>query len=73
MVQGLSQRIFQGFVSVNCTLFASFRYFGSRAGARCVEGTAMSVLIKNGRIVTAVDDDDADILIQGLKIVRIGK
>ena len=33
----------------------------------------MSVLIKNGRIVTAVDDDDADILIQGLKIVRIGK
>ena len=33
----------------------------------------MSVLIRNGRIVTAVDDYYADILIEGEKIVRIGK
>ena len=33
----------------------------------------MSVLIKNGRIVTAVDDYYADIYIEGEKIVRIGK
>jgi dihydropyrimidinase len=33
----------------------------------------MSVLIKNGRIVTAVDDYYADVYIEGEKIVRIGK
>ena len=33
----------------------------------------MSVLIKNGRIVTAVDDYYADIHIDGEKIVQIGK
>ena len=32
----------------------------------------MSILIKNGRIVTAVDDYFADIYIEGEKIVRIG-
>ena len=33
----------------------------------------MSILITNGRIVTAVDDYFADILIEGEKIARIGK
>ena len=33
----------------------------------------MSVLIKNGRVVTAVDDYYADIYIEGETIVRIGK
>jgi len=33
----------------------------------------MSVLIKNGRVVTAVDDYYADVLIDGEKIVQIGK
>lgn len=33
----------------------------------------MSILIKNGRIVTAVDDYYADIYIEGEKVVRIGK
>ena len=33
----------------------------------------MTVLIRNGRIVTAVDDYYADVLIDGEKIVQIGK
>ena len=33
----------------------------------------MSILIKNGRIVTAVDDYFADVFIDGEKIVQIGK
>lgn len=33
----------------------------------------MSLLIKNGRIVTAADDYVADILIEGEKVIRIGK
>lgn len=32
----------------------------------------MSILIKNGRIITATDDYQADILIEGEKIVQIG-
>ena len=33
----------------------------------------MSTLIKNGRIVTAVDDYNADIFIEDEKITQIGK
>jgi len=33
----------------------------------------MKTLIKNGRIVTAVDDYRADILIEDEKVPRIGK
>ena len=33
----------------------------------------MSILIKNGRIITASDDYKADIFIEGEKIVSIGK
>lgn len=33
----------------------------------------MSILIKNGRIVTAVDDYVADIFIDGEQITHIGK
>ncbi|MAG55882.1 MAG: dihydropyrimidinase, partial [Planctomycetes bacterium] len=33
----------------------------------------MSILIKNGRIVTATDDYHADVLIDGEKIVMIGR
>ena len=33
----------------------------------------MSILIKNGRIITAADDYFADILIEGEKIALIGK
>jgi dihydropyrimidinase len=33
----------------------------------------MSVLIKNGRVVTAVDDYHADVFIEGEKIVQIGQ
>src|ERR1700750_1320593 len=33
----------------------------------------MSILIKNGRVITATDDYVADILIQGESIVAIGK
>ena len=33
----------------------------------------MSLLIKNGRIITAADDYTADILIEGEHILAIGK
>lgn len=33
----------------------------------------MSILIKGGRVVTAVDDYFADVLVEGEKVVRIGK
>ncbi|HEY3998195.1 MAG TPA: dihydropyrimidinase, partial [Candidatus Xenobia bacterium] len=33
----------------------------------------MSVLIKNGRVVTAVDDYTADIYIEGEQVTQIGR
>ena len=33
----------------------------------------MSLLIKNGRVVTAVDDFTGDVLIEGEKVVAIGR
>ena len=37
------------------------------------EGQKLSVLIKNGRVVTAVDDYHADIFVNGSQVALIGK